>query len=145
VKGMPEGVRRPHILVVDDNATNVLLARAVLEAQGYLVVAAGSGAELERRLQEGLPDLILMDVLLPDADGLELVRGLKQDPPTRHLPVIALSAYAMAADVERARAAGCDDYVSKPFLPQELAQRVAALLAQSPRGDESSPSEGRRG
>ena len=142
---MEERTEPPLILVVDDNSTNVLLARAVLESQGYLVAVAGSGTEMERRLQEGLPDLILMDILLPDADGLELTRRLKQDPPTSGLPVIALSAYAMPADEERARAAGCDDYLSKPFPPRELVERVAALLTRGPRGHESSPGEGRHG
>lgn len=125
---MQESRKAPHILIMDDNPTNLLLARAVLEAKGYRVRVATKGTELEPCLKERLPDLILMDIQLPDVDGLTLTRRLKADPATAHIPVIALTAYAMVGDEEKARAAGCDGYITKPFSPQILADRVAAML-----------------
>ena len=116
------------ILIVEDNPTNFLLAKAVLESRAYRVRHAGSAAELNIRLQEKLPDLILMDVQLPGSDGLTLTRQLKSNPATARIPVIALTAFAMPDDEERALAAGCNAYITKPFRPQALLDQVTALL-----------------
>ncbi len=119
------------ILVVEDNPTNLMLARAVLEGQGYGVRSAGSGPELTEELKHTLPDLILMDIQLPGVDGLTLTRQLKSDGHTAHIPVIALTAYAMPGDAEKAIAAGCNGYITKPFRPQNLVEEVAKMLAAS--------------
>src|SRR5690349_254339 len=117
------------ILIVDDNAANLKLARVLLTVEGYQVRVA-SDAEQALRLLEGYrPQLILMDIQLPGMDGLELTRRLKADPETRDIVIIALTAYAMKGDDERARAAGCDGYVSKPIDTRSLPQVLASHLA----------------
>lgn len=117
------------VLVVDDNPTNILLAKAALTARGYAVTTAGSASEAEAVLARDVPDLILMDVQLPEVDGLTLTRQLKADPRVSHIPIIALTALAMAGDEERVRAAGCDGYITKPFRPDHLVEQVGAALA----------------
>jgi len=103
------------ILVVDDNEGGLLLASAVLQREGFRVDSAGSAEEVLERLSMRAPDLILMDVQLPGQDGLSLTRQLKADPATASIPVIAVTAQAMVGDRERALAAGCDGYVTKPL------------------------------
>ena len=120
--------KRATILLVDDNPTNIVLAQAVLGALGYRVHSVTSGEDVLVYLRELEPDLILMDIQLPGIDGLTLTRRLKADPETTQIPIIALTAYAMAGDEQRAREAGCDGYISKPFSPQTLADRVAQAL-----------------
>ena len=120
------------ILVVDDNPTNLKLVRVLLSAKGYRVVTAVDAEVTLALLQEGLrPDLILMDLQLPGMDGLELTRRLKADPARRAIPVVAITAYAMKGDAERAAEAGCDDYVTKPIDVEALPARVAGWLGGS--------------
>jgi two-component system cell cycle response regulator DivK len=118
------------ILVVDDNPQNLKLARVLLSIEGYEVRAAADAEEALRILESFAPRLILMDLQLPGMDGLELTRRLKADPARRGIVVIALTAYAMKGDREKALAAGCDAYVSKPMdtvaLPRLIAERLAA-------------------
>lgn len=116
------------VLVVDDNPTNALLAKAALQGRGYTVTTAASAAEAETMLAQALPDLILMDIQLGEVDGLALTRRLKADPSFGQIPIIALTALAMAGDEERVRAAGCDGYITKPFSPLSLIEQVGALL-----------------
>jgi CheY-like chemotaxis protein len=118
------------ILVVDDNPQNLKLARVLLRSAGYLVATAVDAEEALRVLQTFEPRLVLMDLQLPGMDGLELTRRLKADPARRHILVVALTAYAMKGDEERARAAGCDDYVAKPIDIQGLLVRLEGLLAR---------------
>jgi CheY-like chemotaxis protein len=103
------------ILVVDDNATNLKLARVMLASEGYEVRTAGDADEALAVLADFRPGLILMDVQLPGMDGLDLTRRLKADTATRGIVVLAMTAYAMRGDEERALAAGCDGYISKPI------------------------------
>jgi two-component system cell cycle response regulator DivK len=116
------------ILIVDDNAVNLKLARLVLEDAGYVVTTAASAAEALAVLERAPPRLILMDIQLPDMDGLELTRRLKRDPVHRGIAIVALTAYAMKGDRAKALAAGCDGYVTKPIDFDGLIETVAAHL-----------------
>ena len=100
------------ILVVDDNESNLRLMEALLVAEGYLVKTAVAAEEAILALETFEPDLILMDLQLPGMDGLELTRLLKRDPARRHIAIVALTAYAMKGDEEKAIAAGCDGYLT---------------------------------
>jgi CheY-like chemotaxis protein len=116
---------RTRVLVVDDNASNTKLLAFVLSRGGYDVRTADSaetGAEAVRAFQ---PHLILMDLQMPGVSGLEWTRQLKSDPRTRGIPIVAVTAYAMKGDAERARAAGCDGYLTKPIDTRTLLDDVA--------------------
>jgi two-component system cell cycle response regulator DivK len=121
-------MREPQILIVDDNPVNLKLARVVLEGEDYDVRTAVDAESALELLKGWQPRLILMDVQLPGMDGLELTRRLKADPNTRHIVIIALTAYAMKSDEEKARLAGCDGYVTKPLDVEALCQLVARKL-----------------
>ncbi len=116
------------ILVVDDNPQNLRLARMVLRAAGYEVHVATDAEAALAALQTLAPALIVMDVQLPGMDGLELTRRLKADPARRDIPVLALTAYAMIGDEDKALAAGCDGYLAKPIDADALPRAVARLL-----------------
>jgi two-component system, cell cycle response regulator DivK len=116
------------ILVVEDNEANQLLVQAVLELEGYQVEVAGSAPEALDQLQASAPDLILMDVQLPGEDGLTLTRQLKADPATREIPVVALTAHAMAGDRELALNAGCVGYIAKPIDTRTFGAEVRQYL-----------------
>jgi two-component system cell cycle response regulator DivK len=121
----------PVVLVVDDNPTNLKLIAYLLQAKGYDVHTA-TDAEVALELVASVePALILMDLQLPGMDGLQLTRQLKADPATKHIVVIAVTAYAMKGDEERARAAGCDGYVPKPVDTRALPLIVARHLGLS--------------
>jgi two-component system, cell cycle response regulator DivK len=105
------------VLVVEDDADNRRIISTVLSVEGYEVVEATDGVEALAQARAERPDLILMDLALPNMDGWEATRRLKGDPKTRSIPVVALTAVAMRGDEEHARAAGCDDYVPKPARP----------------------------
>jgi CheY-like chemotaxis protein len=116
------------VLVVEDNPQNLKLTTIILESQGYAVVAARDATDAERALATAIPDLIVMDVALPGKDGYDLTRELRARPETANLPILALSAFAMPGDAEKAFDAGCSDYLTKPVRRQPLLDRVAALL-----------------
>lgn len=120
------------ILVVDDNAQNLKLARVLLAGEGYVVRTAVDAEDALEILQEFEPKLILMDLQLPGMDGLTLMRQLKHDPLRNKIIVVALTAYAMKGDAEKAIRAGCDGYVSKPIDTDALPKMVADYLARSP-------------
>jgi two-component system cell cycle response regulator DivK len=119
------------ILVVDDNPANAALVSFLLTKRGYEVRIAADAAEALAIVGEFAPRLIMMDIQLPGMDGLELTRRLKADPTTRQTIIIALTAYAMKGDEERARQAGCDGYVSKPIDTRTLPGLVAEYLPLS--------------
>jgi two-component system cell cycle response regulator DivK len=125
------------LLIVDDNAQNLKLARVLLAGEGYEVRTAIDAEEAVRVLESFSPALILMDLQLPGMDGLELTRRLKVDPKHRHIIIIALTAYAMKGDEERARAAGCDGYVAKPIDVEQLPRTLAGHLARAARREAS--------
>ncbi len=120
----------PHnrILVVEDNPMNMELACEVLEAHGYEVWQATAAPEALERLKTGRPDLILMDIQLPGMDGLALTKRLKQEPATRDILVVALTAHVMKGDRDRILEAGCCGYIPKPIDIKELTSRIARLL-----------------
>jgi two-component system cell cycle response regulator DivK len=116
------------ILVIEDSPVNMALTVAILENAGHTVLQADhafEGIETARREQ---PDLVLMDIQLPDLDGLAATRMLKADPRTAKLPVIAITAFAMKGDEDDTRAAGCDGYVTKPIRYKEFLAEVDAVL-----------------
>ncbi len=117
------------ILVVEDNEMNRDMLSRRLMRKGYEVIIALDGEEGVVKAQAEAPDLILMDMSLPVLDGWEATRRLKAAPETHAIPIIALTAHAMAGDREQALAAGCDDYDSKPIEFQQLLGKIEALLA----------------
>ena len=119
------------ILIVDDNPQNLKLARLILAKQGYDVRTATDAEQALEALASFRPRLILMDLQLPGMDGLTLTRKLKSDPDRAHIPIIAITAYAMKGDEEKAREAGCDAYVAKPIDIAALRALVAELLART--------------
>lgn len=121
------------ILVVDDNLANATLLTYVLELEGYDTRAAADADEALAILEHFSPELIMMDLQLPGMDGLELTRRLKADPRRRKILIVALTAYAMKGDEERALGAGCDAYVSKPIDTRAVPALVARLLAPNAR------------
>jgi CheY-like chemotaxis protein len=116
------------ILVVDDNATNRKLVSDVLAFDGYAVLQAADAEEAQRVIEHTPPDLILMDIALPGMDGLTLTRKLKATKATRAIHIVALTAFAMKGDDQKALAAGCDGYIPKPIDTRKLSERVAAWL-----------------
>jgi CheY-like chemotaxis protein len=118
------------ILIVDDNPTNTKLLAFILSTRGYEVRTAASADEALATLTLFRPRLILMDIQLPGMDGLALTRQLKSDPATRDISIIAATAYAMKGDEERALAAGCDGYVTKPIDTRQLPIDIERFLAK---------------
>ena len=123
---------RKVILIVDDNAQNLKLARVVLANEGFDVHTASNAEDALQLLRTVTPRLILMDIQLPGMDGLELTRRLKADPATRAVRVIALTAYAMKGDDEKAFAADCDGYITKPIDVERLRSLISYLAERSP-------------
>ena len=117
------------ILIVDDNASNLKLMRVLLEAEGYVIRTAVHAYEALQVLREFHPRLILMDLQLPGMDGLTLTRELKANPQTAVIAIVAITAYAMKGDEEKALAAGCNGYITKPVDTRRLAQQIAHHLA----------------
>lgn len=118
------------VLVIEDSPVNMALTVAILENAGHLPIQAEraiDGIEIARREQ---PDLVLMDIQLPDMDGLAATRLLKSDPATAQLPVIALTAFAMKGDEDETRAAGCDGYVTKPIRYKDFLAELDRVLAR---------------
>ncbi len=116
------------ILIVDDNPDNLLLTQMLLACEGYSVETAQDAEQAQERLRKVRPDLILMDIQLPGMDGLELTRRLRRVPEWREVPIVALTAYAMPADEENARAAGCTGYITKPIDTRAFPRIVRGFL-----------------
>ena len=118
------------ILVVEDQEDLRRILRDLLIGSGYHVIEAADGAEGVAKAQDEQPDLILMDIQLPVLDGYEATRQIKADPRLAAAPIIAVSSFAMKGDEEKARAAGCDQYVTKPYSPIQLLRTVRTLLGE---------------
>jgi DNA-binding response OmpR family regulator len=117
------------VLVIDDDPVIVKLLQVNFELEGFTVITAHDGFEGVERAKTGEPDVVISDIMMPGMNGLELVSTLKSDPQTADLPVLLLSAKAQMADVQRGFDLGADDYVTKPFDPIELVEKVTALAA----------------
>jgi two-component system, cell cycle response regulator DivK len=116
------------ILVVEDTEDNRQIIRDLLTSVGYEMIEALDGAQGVAMASEHKPDLILMDMQLPVLDGYEATRRIKADPALAHIPVIAVTSYALSGDEAKTKAAGCDAYVAKPFSPRQLLAKVRELL-----------------
>jgi CheY-like chemotaxis protein len=121
----------PRILIIEDNELNLELASDLLELKGFVVLQARSAEAGLRLAHQTAVDLILMDLSLPGMDGLAATRELKQDPATRHLPILALTAHAMRGDAEIIAQAGCDGYLTKPIDTREFGNQVLAFLTSA--------------
>jgi two-component system cell cycle response regulator DivK len=119
------------ILVVDDNPLNLKLTRVLLAGEGYQVHTAMDGREALEVLKRLHPRLILMDIQLSGRDGLQLTRQLKADPAMQDVVILALTAYAMKGDEQRAREAGCDGYIAKPIDTRSLPKLIRSYLRES--------------
>jgi CheY-like chemotaxis protein len=119
------------VLVADDEEDIVGLVTMIIERSGHEVVSVRDGAQALAALRRRRPDLVVLDISMPEVDGLEVLRRIRADEETSELPVLLLSAQAQEADVRRGFATGASAYVKKPFSPRELAKRVDELLGSS--------------
>lgn len=119
------------ILVVEDNPQNLYLVRFLLEKSGYCVAAAQNGFDAVRMAQQEQPDLILMDIQLPQMDGYEATRRIKEIPETNRIPVVAFTSYAMAGDKDKALKAGCAGYIEKPLDPDTFIAEIDVFLTKT--------------
>ena len=117
------------ILVVEDQEDNRQILRDLLGNAGYELTEAENGEEAIAAVAKRRPDLILMDIQLPVMDGYAATRRIRTNPGLKSVPIIAVTSYALAGDEDKARAAGCDGYVSKPYSPRDLLAKVRAYLA----------------
>lgn len=118
------------ILVVEDNPMNLKLFQDVLAAYGYDVTAAETGQQALDSVRDTLPDLVILDIQLPDISGLEIAKRFKADDRLKAIPIIAVTSFAMAGDEERALAAGCDAYITKPISIASFGTEIEAVLAR---------------
>jgi CheY-like chemotaxis protein len=120
------------ILLVDDSATVLMMERMILATERFEIVTAANGEEAQERARQEQPDLILMDIVMPKQNGIQACRALKQDPATRHIPVILVTTRGEAESMEAGYSSGCNDYVTKPVNSAELLGKIRNLLgAQS--------------
>lgn len=116
------------VLIVEDNELNMKLFHDLLEANGYQTIQTRSGSEALKLAREHRPDLVLMDIQLPEVSGLEVTKWIKDDEDLRHIPVVAVTAFAMKGDEERIRAGGCEAYISKPISVAKFLETVRSFL-----------------
>ncbi len=116
------------ILVIEDQEDNRRILRDLLTSAGYEMLEALTGEEGVISAETHRPDLILMDIQLPGLDGYEATRRIKANPALRQIPIIAVTSYALSGDEVKAREAGCDDYVTKPFSPRALLAKIREYL-----------------
>jgi two-component system cell cycle response regulator DivK len=122
------------ILYIEDDFQNRVLVRRILGAYGYSVVEAEDGARGIQLAQELVPDLILMDINLPEMDGYEITKRLKDLPVLAHVPIIAMTANVMKGDREKTQAAGCDGYIAKPIDVDQLPDQIEHFLSSKGEG-----------
>ena len=126
---------KPKILIIEDNEQSLYLFTFMLEKHGYEVIQTLDGEEgIEKACRER-PALILLDIQLPDMDGYEVARQLKKKPESRHIPIVAVTSYAMVGDRERILAAGCAGYIEKPINPETFMTAVEQHLPARPSGE----------
>jgi CheY-like chemotaxis protein len=117
------------ILLVEDDVDTIEVMKQELESLGYEVILAKDGAEAVEKASSELPDLIVMDILLPQMNGLQAASRIRKNPKTQFVPILAATAKAMAGDRERCLASGCDNYIAKPFTHKELGAAIEKLLS----------------
>jgi two-component system cell cycle response regulator DivK len=122
------------VLYVEDNAENRLLIRRILMAEGFLVEEAESASQALKKIEQHCPDLILMDINMPEVDGYMLTSRLRENPKLNRVPIIALTANVMRGDRERTIEAGCDGYIQKPIDVDLLPQQITRFLKEVDRG-----------
>lgn len=120
--------RQPLVIVADDDALLRSLVEFKLKARGYRVATAGDGDEALRIIEQEPPDLVVLDAMMPGADGFEVLRRIKVDTALATIPVVMLTARKQESDIVGALQMGASDYMVKPFIPEELAMRIARLL-----------------
>jgi len=118
-----------NVLLIEDNEQNRYLATFLLEADGYNVKAAFDGPQGIEMSVEGGFDLILLDIQLPAMDGYTVARALRENPATRHVPIVAVTSYAMVGDREKALASGCNGYIEKPINPETFVSQIAQFIS----------------
>jgi two-component system cell cycle response regulator DivK len=118
------------VLIVEDNELNMKLFNDLLEAHGYATLQTRSGVEAVELTRKHMPDLILMDIQLPEVSGLQVTQWIKDDEALRHIPVIAVTAFAMKGDEERIRQGGCEAYISKPISVVKFLETVRNYLGK---------------
>ncbi len=122
------------VLIVEDNALNMKLFNDLLEAHGYATLKTSDGIEALELTRQHRPDLILMDIQLPEVSGLDVTRWIKEDETIAHIPVIAVTAFAMKGDEERMLKGGCEAYLSKPISVAKFLETVRAYIGPAPDG-----------
>lgn len=125
------------ILIVEDNELNKKLFRDLLEAHGFLTVETSNGLEALEMARTHKPDLVVMDIQLPEVSGLEVTKWMKEDDGLRHIPVLAVTAFAMKGDEQRIREGGCEGYVSKPISVTGFVETIKTLLDEREDGQKN--------
>lgn len=125
------------ILIVEDNELNMKLFNDLLEAKGYKILQTRNGREALVIARDQHPDLILMDIQLPEVSGLDVTKWIKEDPQTADIPVIAVTAFAMKGDEDRIRQGGCEAYISKPISVSGFLQTIQFHIGDSEQGEPS--------
>ncbi len=125
------------VMIVEDNELNMKLFNDLLQSQGYSTIQTANGMEALNLARSHHPDLILMDIQLPEISGLEVTKWLKEDEELRHIPVVAVTAFAMKGDEERILAGGCEGYISKPISVPHFLETIASYIGRT--GGEKSP------
>lgn len=118
------------VMVVDDNPDIITIVSTILQAQGYTVVSASSGSQVFKLLQEIKPDLVILDIMLPEIDGLQVLTHLKQSPETSSIPVILLTVKGRYVDMVEGYKLGGDYYITKPFTPRQLLNGIRLVLGE---------------
>ncbi len=116
------------VMIVEDNELNMKLFHDLLDSQGYDIIQTQNGMEALDLARAHMPDLILMDIQLPEVSGLEVTKWLKEDEGLRHIPVVAVTAFAMKGDEERILAGGCEGYISKPISIPHFLETIASYI-----------------
>ncbi|PCI41133.1 MAG: two-component system response regulator [Rhodospirillaceae bacterium] len=118
------------ILIVEDNALNMKLFNDLLKSRDYVTLQSNDGSDVMEIAKEQSPDLIIMDIQLPGRSGLDLTKDLKADDDLKHIPIVAVTAFAMKGDEEKIREAGCDDYIAKPISIPIFLETMEKFLAE---------------
>lgn len=129
--GQPDAAAVKTVLIVEDNELNMKLFNDIIEGIGYTTIQTRDGMQALNIARQTMPDLILMDIQLPEVSGLDVTKWLKAEDALRHIPVIAVTAFAMKGDEERIRQGGCEGYMSKPISVPKFIETIKAYLGDA--------------